>query len=193
MIKRKRTADAEDKKNYYKVQDRKTIKIRVNVAERSLLESMMREADWQNVSGFIKFKLFGQAPEQRLDEIIESKNRDDIVAILRNCVLELAEQHIYVLGRYNKDMGQLYREEGVDVKSWVGATNRWHAELVKRTQEMLTLVRKIAAALGLTEYFHMPSDEMVIDWDSSDTEKENALAAQLRKERIAMGRDVDIE
>ena len=39
----------------------------------SLLEIAMKNEEWENVSGFIKYKLFGWNPQYKIEKIIKSK------------------------------------------------------------------------------------------------------------------------
>lgn len=167
--------------------DRKTLQIRINANEKTLIETGMRREGWTNRSGYIKYHLFGFNPDAKTDKLVERADTDELAILLRNQVLDLTEQYMYIRERYERDMTQLWKEEGVDMNKWTSATNHWHAELAKRTQEMLALCRKIASRLGLDEYFNLPSDAMPLDMDHATPQEMDALAQQLRKERIAMG------
>ena len=186
--KRKRTTDTQDKKEYFKMCNRKVTSIRLNAEERTLLQSMMRDDDWDNTSGYIKYKLFGIDTERKINELIKRKDIAELAILLRNEIMDLTEYFIYFRYRYDKDMNQLWKEEGVDLKAWTAATNHWHHEVAQRTQEVLNICRKIASELQLEEYFDMPSATMTININEATKEELDALAEQLRKERIAMGR-----
>ena len=149
---------------------------------------MMNEMEADNISAFIRYKLFGIDPERKIDELIKRKKTAELVILLRNEIMALTDNFVYFRYRYDKDMNQLYREEGVNLQNWITATNHWHQEMSGRVQEVLTLCRKIADELGLEEYFDLPSAKMNIDTKNATKEELDALAEQLRKERIAMGR-----
>lgn len=182
-----RTPDKEDKKNYYKMVNKKVVQLRMSANEMALLQSMMHKMGAENISAFIRYKLFGLDPDRKVNELIKQKNTDDLVILLRNQIMDLTEYFIYYYGRYEKDMQQLYREEGVDVDKWKAATNRWHSEVAERIGEVLKICRKIAKELKLDEYFNLPSGNMEIDLDNPSTEQDDRIAEQLQKERIAMG------
>lgn len=182
-----RTPDKEDKKNYFKMVDRKVVRIRMTANEMALLQSMMHKMGAENISAFIRYKLFGLDPDRKVNELIKQKNTDELVILLRNQIMDLTEYFIYYYNRYEKDMRQLYREEGVDIEKWKAATNRWHSEVAKRIGEVLNICRKVAKELNLNEYFNLPSASMEIDWEDPSTEKLDLIAEQLQKERIAMG------
>jgi len=155
--------------------------------ELALLQSMMHKMGAENMSAFIRYKLFGLDPDRKINELIKQKNTDDLVILLRNQIMDLTEYFIYYYNRYEKDMRQLYREEGVDIEKWKTATNRWHSEVAERIGEVLNICRKVAKELNLNEYFNLPSASMEIDWEDPSTEKLDQIAEQLQKERIAMG------
>lgn len=182
-----RTPDKEDKKNYYKMVNKKVVQLRMSANELALLQSMMHKMGAENISAFIRYKLFGLDPDRKVNELIKQKNTDDLVILLRNQIMDLTEYFIYYYNRYEKDMRQLYREEGVDIEKWKAATNRWHSEVAKRIGEVLNICRKVAKELNLNEYFNLPSASMEIDWEDPSTEKLDLIAEQLQKERIAMG------
>lgn len=182
-----RTPDKEDKKNYFKMVDRKVVRIRMTANEMALLQSMMHKMGAENISAFIRYKLFGLDPDRKVNELIKQKNTDDLVILLRNQIMDLTEYFIYYYSRYEKDMRQLYREEGVDIEKWKTATNRWHSEVAERIGEVLVICKKIAKELKLDEYFNLPSGNMETDLDNPSTEQDNRIAEQLQKERIAMG------
>ena len=167
--------------------DRKVVRVRMNANERTILENDMRKIGFQNVSGYIKYKVLGIDPDRKIEETIKRKSPEELTILLRNAVLDLTECFIYVRMRYEKDMNQLWKEEGVNLTKWIAATNHWQSETSKRMEELLNTVRSIAAKLGLNEYFELPSSKMNIDWENGSVEEMDALAAQLRKERISMG------
>ena len=88
-------------------------------------------------------------------------------------------------------MQQLWREEGTDWKKWAKATKQWHNNMLEKTGEALTLIKRVCELLHIEEYFKLPSDSMKIDPDSATKEEMDALAAHLQKEQIAMGHFID--
>ena len=163
------------------------VPIRFNPKERTLLQEAMINEDWDNLSGFIKSKLFGVDCEKKVDDLVASRESESIGRLLLNATLDLAGQIEYLNYRYNRDMQQLWREEGTDWKKWAKATKQWHNNMLEKTEEALTLIRRVCEILNIQEYFHLPSDTMNIDPDNATKEEMDALAAQLQKERIAMG------
>lgn len=177
----------ENQKEYYKGKNKTKLDVRLTTSEHVLLVGKMKEEDWANVSGYIKFKLFGLDYERGLDKVTEGKNAETIGAMLRDAVLILATKTDYFRYRYEKDMNQLYEEEGVDVKKWIDATNKWRKALDSDLNEVLKTIRQIAKVLQLDEYFHLPSSNMHFDPDHPSKEEMDKLAEQLRIEKKAMG------
>lgn len=178
--------DPENRKEYQKMADSNRLVIRMNAYRKTLLQTMMKKEGWTNKSGFVAYKIFGDETEQ-INRLIQQKDPENIAILLLNQMLELAEFYTYVKYGYNKDMNQLYKEEGVNVDEWRKKTNKWHSELVKKTEETFRLVRMIAKVLGIDDYFKMPSDEMHFDYEHMSKEEMDAIAEQVRKEHIALG------
>ena len=184
-----RKPEPEDKKNYFKMKNQGRTSIRWTPEERARLEEMMQEDGWENLSGFIKFKVFGTYDiEDKVKSLIDKKDTTFIVLLMKNMTLDIAAHYEYFLERYRKDMNQLWKEEGVNFKKWISATNRWMAEMTKVLQEYLYLQRRIADALGLREYFVLPSDSMKLDLDNPSQEEYEKIARQMHTEQIMMGR-----
>lgn len=179
---------------YDKLRNEKNfIGIRLNVEERTLLNTLMQKEGWENKSSFIKHCIFGDEPVEDIVSRVCKKTLMDnqvefLVILLRECVLELANKYDYIRYRYDKDMGQLYKERGVDVKKWAKVTNENHIALLQKTEEIFQTIHGIAEIHEefFSEYFNLPSDKMKLS-DDPTREEINALAEQMRKERIAMG------
>lgn len=179
--------DKENLKEYRKQKDKFFIGVHLKRDEYSIVENELKNGDWGNISGYIKYRLFGLDPGRKLRKQIEEKNTAKLVTILKNCVLDLAAKTDYFRFRYEKDMNQLYSEEGVDINKWINATNQWRKALDADVNEVLGTIRKIAKVLDLDDYFHLPSDDMHIDPKHPSQEEMDKLAEQLRIERKAMG------
>ena len=178
--------DEETRKNYMRSKNKHTIKFRLDEMEKTLLEEMMRKEGWQNISGFIKTKLFGDDPEKEFKKIIKSVDKDTTVIALKNALMMLADNVIEIKSRYDKDMSVLYQEEGVDLKAWIGKTNRWHRALIEKQDETLRLIRMIAEAVGVDDKIRIKT-EIHGDVSKMPKEEQDRLAEQLRREMIANG------
>ena len=177
-----------DRQAYLQLANQNIVRVRMNATERAILHVQMSADGWTNMSAFIRFKLFGLDPDRKVDALIKTKSPDSIALLLRDQLMELTSQYIYIRSRYDRDMSQLYREEGVDLKRWSKATNKWHAALVKATNASFALLRKVAAQLGLDDFLVAESDDISIDLDNATKEELDALAAQIHKENTALGR-----
>lgn len=178
----------ENRNAYFREANKNCLKIRVTPEEKTLLLQQMKAEGWMNITGYIKYKLFGLDPEDKLDKIIETKDAEAVGRLLFNQMLDYTNYYRYVCYRYDKDMTQLYREEGVDLDQWRKATNRWHMTLIKKTEDMLGGIVRISQSIGLNEFFELPSDKMEIDLENATKEEMDALAAQIQKEQTALGR-----
>ena len=187
-MKPSKSEQKEIRKQYMKTVNKNRAIIRLSPEEKTLLQEEMRQNGWDNLSGFIKYKLFGLDPDRKIESLIKSGNPDSIALLLRNQLMDLTSQYIYIRYRYDRDMNQLYREEGVNLKEWTKATNKWHSALVKATNESFALLRKVAVQLGLNDFLVAESDDMSIDLDNATKEELDALAAQIHKENTALGR-----
>lgn len=183
--------DKEDLKNYHKIFNQDKLGIRFSPRERALLENWMRRDGWENMSGFIKYRLFGFEPDRKLEKQIKEGTHEDVVTLLREEIKELARRYTYVYDRYNKDMGVLYIEPGVDVKQWAAVTNHWHAELVKQTNKMMDVFIMIAKNLGISERvvppFREPNEKK---YDDMTTKEKYESNEKLRQELLLLGRDI---
>ena len=178
--------DEETRKNYMRTKNKHTVKFRLDAEENTLLEEMMRKEGWGNMSGFIRNRMFGDDPEDEFKKVIKNGDKDTIVTALKNHLMELADIQIYLKSRYDKDMSVLYQEEGVDLKAWIGKTNRWHHALIEKQDETLRLVRMIAEAVGVDDKIRIKT-EMHGDVSKMPKEEQDRLAEQLRREMIANG------
>ena len=177
-----------DRQAYLQMANQDIVRVRMNAKERAILHVQMSADGWTNMSAFIRFKLFGLDPDRKVDALIKTKSPDSIALLLRDQLMELTSQYIYIRSRYDRDMSQLYREEGVDLKRWSKATNKWHAALVKATNASFALLRKVAAQLGLDDFLVAESDDISIDPDTATKEELDALAEQIHMENTALGR-----
>ena len=177
-----------DRKAYSKLTNQNIVRVRMSAKERALLRVQMSAEGWTNMSAFIRHQLFGLNPDRKIDALIKTRSPDSIALLLRYQLMELPSQYIYIRSRYDRDMSQLYKEEGVDLKEWTKVTNKWHAALVKATNASFLLLRKVAVQLGLNDFLVTESDDMSIDLDNATKEELDALAAQIHKENTALGR-----
>ena len=170
--------ERENKKQYHRAKDRSVIKIRINTKERIVLDDQMKKDEWENVSGFIKYKLFGDDLDTAYKKIVKEASPEDLVSLCRKELRDLNVFLIYIRFRYEKDMKQLYREEGVDIKKWIKATEKWHQNSVALLKDVYTSFREIANHLGI-DISHeslAPNEE---EHDYSDTQANDETARKI--------------
>lgn len=187
-MKTSKTDRKANKQQYLKSANKGRFTFRFTPQERSLLEEQMATEGWSNATGYVKFKLFGIDPEKEIDAIIQKKDPVSIGIILKNQVMYLANCFVYYRYRYDKDMRQLYQEEGVNVKDWTSVTNKWHVAMLKKLEDCFLMIRKIAVQVGLEDFFVSDTDDVKIDLDSATPEQLDAIAEKIMQENIAMGR-----
>ena len=187
-MKTSKTDRKENKEQYLKSANKGRLTLRFSPQERSLLEVQMASEGWTNATAFVKYKLFGMDPEKEIDATIQKKDTNSIGIILKNQVMYLANCFVYYRYRYDKDMRQLYQEEGVNVKDWASVTNKWHVAMLKKLEDCFLMIRKIALPVGLEDFFVSDADDVRIDLDTATPEQLDALAEKIMKENIAMGR-----
>lgn len=154
--------DEETLKNYHKIRDKGVIKLRLNAREKALLESTMRTEEWENISGFIKYKLFGWNPEEKLKNRLKKGDKETILSVLKNELEELNKNFAYIRFRYDKDMAVLYKEEVLVARQWAKATNENHIKLLQKIEDIEDAYRIIMKALGLKFYREEQTDEEII-------------------------------
>ena len=146
--------DPTDKRLYHKMQNGRAIRIRLTAGEQSVLEAMMNDEGWKNVSGFVRYKLFGLDPDKRLSEAIEmgvrKKEPDNIHIYLKALLEDNLAFGRYVIERCRKDADAL-EADGEPA----GLTCRWAsrlaAETVKLTERLDAIGRSYERIIGIKD------------------------------------------
>ena len=170
--------DRENKKQYHRAKDRSVIKIRINTKEKIVLDDMMKKDEWENVSGFIKNKLFGDSLDTSYKKIIHEASPEDLISLCRKELRDVNVFLTYIRFRYEKDMRQLYREEGVDLKKWIKATQKWHQDSIVLLKDVYTSFREIAYHLGI-DISHESLAPEPEEHDYSDTHANDETARKI--------------
>ena len=144
MIKDKQIA-----KEYRKMIKKRVVTISFNAEEKTLLDVAMNKEGWDNVSGFIKHKLFGLAIDEKIQKLTTSKRPKEVPILLFNELKQLNEQLTFQNYRYEKDMQQLYREPGVISQVWIDATKKYHVEAIDIMKDIYKMCEVIARNLGI--------------------------------------------
>ena len=141
--------DPKERTEYYKQRNKNIVKFRVSAHEKTILDIAMKDEGWENVSGYIKYKLFGASTDDKIQKIVKGKRMKEISILLFNEMKQLNEQLEFINYRYNKDMEQLFREPGVRPKVWIEATKKSHIEATDMIKGVYKMCELIARTLGI--------------------------------------------
>ena len=155
--------------------------------EKAMLERKMEEEGWTNAAAYIRYVLFGLDVDEGIESIIRSKDSDAIGRIMYHVVQDLTNRYEYYHYRYEKDMHQLYQEEGVNIKEWASVTNKWHVSMLVVLTKANKLLKRIALELGLDNLFVEESSIPDIDMEAATPEELDAIARKIMDEQIAQG------
>lgn len=175
-----------NRKEYLKIANRKKLNIRFTAEELAILEIFKEQDGWASTGTMIKYILFKEDAHKMLMLHASHKDPHKVCVILKHLVLDLTDKYLYALYRYDKDMKTLYEEEGVDMKKWTKATNRWNRELVNSTNEVLVSIRKMMDMFGL-EAYRETTREVPYSGKRPTKEEEDRIAEEMFKEIVALG------
>lgn len=131
-----------DRKYFKKIYDskKKLVGISMNPHEKSLLDAMMQKDDWENVGGFIKYKLFGLDYQKKYKKSIQEADCDLLKKILINLIEDLNNQLDYINAKFTSELEELKKTTAmVDAKSiskWVSLLKNWN-ESVENKSDLL--------------------------------------------------------
>lgn len=131
-----------DKKHFKKLYDskKKLVGISMNPTEKSLLDAMMKKEEWENVGGFIKYKLFGLSYEKKYHNTINTADEELLKKILINLMSDLNNQLDYINAKYTQELETLkMTTQMVDAKSiskWVALLKQWNDNVEKKTEQI---------------------------------------------------------
>lgn len=185
-----------DKKHFKKLYDSKIKKLSISLSptEKSLLDSMMKKEEWENVGGFIKYKLFGLDYEKKYRNAINNADEDLLKKILINLMTDLNDQLDYINARYTKELEFLKQTTAmVDAKSiskWVSLLKQWNDNVEKKTDQLYNDCKLLLSRMDILvekkqqDYLRSLPDSVleqyVRDWN--DTTSPEVLEYIRRKE-----------
>ncbi len=185
-----------DKKHFKKLYDSKIKKLSISLSptEKSLLDSMMKKEEWENVGGFIKYKLFGFDYEKKYRNAINNADEDLLKKILINLMTDLNDQLDYINARYTKELELLKQTTAmVDAKSiskWVSLLKQWNDNVEKKTDQLYNDCKLLLSRMNILvqkkqqDYLRSLPDSVleqyVRDWN--DTTSPEVLEYIRRKE-----------
>lgn len=187
----------EDRKHFKKIYDskKKLVGISMNPQEKSLLDAMMQKEEWENVGGFIKYKLFGMNTDYKYRKIIENADENLLQKILVNLMSDLNDQLDYINTRFTKELEDLKKETAMTdakaISKWVSLIKSWNDSVEKKTdmifkdcQQILSRMDIIVERKRQDFLRNLPQsviDEHVRNWD--DTTSPEMLEAVRRIEQ----------
>lgn len=128
-----------DRKYFKKIYDskKKLVGISMNPHEKSLLDAMMQKDDWENVGGFIKYKLFGFDYQKKYKKTIQEADEELIKKILVNLIGDMNDQLDYINAKFTAELEDLKKNTAmVDAKSiskWVSLIKNWNDSVENKT------------------------------------------------------------
>ena len=185
-----------DKKHFKKLYDSKIKKLSISLSptEKSLLDSMMKKEEWENVGGFIKYKLFGFDYEKKYRNAINNADEDLLKKILINLMTDLNDQLDYINARYTKELEALKQSTAmVDAKSiskWVSLLKQWNDNVEKKTEQLYNDCKLLLNRMDILvekkqqDYLRSLPDSVLAEYvrDWNDTTSPEVLEYIRRKE-----------
>ena len=185
-----------DKKHFKKLYDskKKLVGISMNPTEKSLLDSMMQKEEWENVGGFIKYKLFGFDYEKKYRNAINNADEDLLKKILINLMTDLNDQLDYINARYTKELEALKQSTAmIDAKSiskWVSLLKQWNDNVEKKTEQLYNDCKLLLNRMDILvekkqqDYLRSLPDSVLAEYvrDWNDTTSPEVLEYIRRKE-----------
>ena len=104
---------ATELRSEYDKRRRLQIKIDLSPKEASILDKMMREGDWDNRSGFIKYKLFGESADRKFSRMVHYAKYDDVISIVKNAVIEMNDNLGYLNYKFDYQLRRLEQDKGL--------------------------------------------------------------------------------
>lgn len=164
---------------YHRMANKNKISIKLNPEERALIEIGMIENGWENLSSYIKYKLFGWELSSKRNAIISEKKTLAIPVILNSLLLDLLEHIRYFTTAFDKEIEAINsdstQEEKTKIEKKMDVAMHWSSHLKKRVNALIALCTSIANKLDIdtpeiltiilndkiSELFH-PGDKFLI-------------------------------
>ena len=160
------------KKKYNDTLNKKNrVSIRFNPEEMSVLEKMMQDEDWSNVSRFIKYKLFNGKEKSQYRQMKRSGERQNIEIIMTNLMEELALNFGYMNYRFNYKLELLNDMKVKDEKylsKLIAIMGDWREDVLSRTDAIYKDCEEILKFLAIE------IEKKEIDHDTTSPEAREA-------------------
>ena len=145
----------QEKKRFKKIYDskKKLIGISMNPEEKSLLDAMMQKEEWENIGGFIKYKLFGLDYKKKFKNTVLSSDEEMLKKTLINLFSDLNDQLDYINARNTRELEDLKRTtpmvDAKTVSKWVSLLNNWNESVESKTTALLDDLQLILKRLDI--------------------------------------------
>ena len=134
--------------DYHKMHNRSKISIKLSPEERALLDVWRHEDGWENVSGFIKYRLFGyDKTPAKLRAALRKNDNESTKTALIPVIESLINYYRFVITACEKEIDRYADINESDVHERLKAVRRWMEKLCKRTLDVFCVLANIANGL----------------------------------------------
>ena len=156
--------------DYHKMHNRSKISIKLSPEERALLDVWRHEDGWENVSGFIKYRLFGyDKTPAKLRAVLRKKDNESTKTALIPVIESLINYYRFVITACEKEIARYADINESDVHERLKAVRRWMDRLCKRTLDVFCVLANIANGLDIDTRF-LTRDGLKACWFSREYE-----------------------
>lgn len=116
------------------------ITLRLSKEEKVNLSKMMKEEEWSNVAGFIKYKLFGEKADAVYARMKRNSEPEDISIIMKILMESLVNEIGYLNYRFNYELERLDKNsDKLDdkiAKKILSTMTQWKKNIMERTEQI---------------------------------------------------------
>ena len=98
----------------------KTVTFRLNDKEKIVLTKMMNDGDWTNVSGFIKYQLFGENLSRNYDKILVENKSSDMQKTLQILLDSIGFSLAKIASVFKEEIGKIEKKQDKKLKQTNG-------------------------------------------------------------------------
>lgn len=81
-----------------------------NEEERAVLEKMRLKEDWENISGYIKYKIFGYDTETEYKKLLTTRKKEDIYIVMKSLMDALNKNLEYLRYKINTEIDRFNKQ-----------------------------------------------------------------------------------
>ena len=145
--------DKEDKEiysAYHTMQNKSKISIKLTADERALLDVWMHDEGWDNLSGFIKYRLFGMDKTARKrNAIVKERNAKSVAIILQHHLADLVNQYRFWRFACQKEIEKYSENTSADFLLRAQTIQKTMKILNRRTMDTMYVFFAIATDLKI--------------------------------------------